>query len=383
MECRWIKDINEFKEIAEEWDNALIDIGEENPFLLSDFILTWWKYYLNNRKLMIFLISDNNRIISGIPLCTVRKKIKNVIEYIGGCAANLTHFFSADKNLNFIDNFIGFLQKENNWDILVLNRVLQNNPIIGYIQKNLSLNSPDSNLRYKIIKSGFNGVIDLIKGYDFVVGNLPKRLNRYLGSGKKKARLMGGLKLKKYEGSADIRNLFKEYKDMSIRSFRMRNAYSAFEDMTNANFFGDLLEVFDKKGRLDAHRLTIGDEALAISFGYRFGKGYKWILTTFNPDFQKLRPGHLLIDLLIQEAISNGDPYFDMYYGGELFYKQQWCNRIVPINRIVIYRNTFINKSILSLEGMAISNKSFMYFAKKIRNYINSIFIKFKRRLSA
>lgn len=365
MEYRWIIEINKFKDIAAEWDDTLIVSGEDNPFLLSDFIVTWWKHYSSKRKLMVFVAYDNGRIISGIPLCISKKGIRNLLGHVGGHTANLTHHLSINKQFNFMDYLVSSLKDNKEWDIFILERVLEDSPIISQC---LALRT--EGLKCDIYDAGFDGVVDLTKGYDFVVDNLSERLRRYLQSGKKKALIMGELRLNKISGDQNVRNLFAEFREISIKSFRMRGAFSAFEDNNYSFFFAELFEVFDKKGGLDAHRLSAGNETLAISFGYRFGKGFKWILTTFNPDFYELRPGYILIDALIQESIANGDPYFDMYYGGEVFYKQQWCNKMLPLKKIIVYRDNPLNRFCIGLEKGLRSNRLFIYPAKKIYNFI-------------
>lgn len=376
MECHLIEEIEKFKHISKEWDEALSLSAEDNPFLLSDFICTWWKYHSKGRKLMIFLIYDKEKIISGIPLCMTRKKARNVIEYIGGCAANITHPFliNADNaGFDFVECLFSSLGENKGWDILILDRVLESNFIAGQIRRSPTFSADGRKLNYRISISDFNGIIDLTKGYNSIFENLPERLKRYLIRGKQKASLIGELQLNKIKGIADINHLFSEFRDLSVRSFRIRNSISAFADTNYSNFFKEIIEIFERNGRLDAHRLSADNKTLGISFGYRFGEGFKWILTCFNPDFQNLRPGHLLIDFLIREAIAIGDPYFDMYYGGELFYKQQWCNRMIPIQRIEIYRNNLVNKSLLYGESVLRSNKLLINAAKGLFRIINNV----------
>lgn len=365
MEYRCIIEINKFKDIAGQWDKALIASGEDNPFLLSDFIVTWWKYYHAGKKLIIFTGYDNGRLVCGIPLCIVRKGARNILGHVGAHTANLTHYFSLKEGFNFMENLLVSLRDNREWDILVLDRVLDSNAIISQC-RDLS----SDRIRCHINNAGFDGIIDLTRGYDFVMHNLSDRLRRYLQSGKKKALLMGELRLQVVSGSQGVRRIFSEFRDMSIRSFRARGALSAFERNEYSDFFAELLEVFSANVRLDAHRLCAGDNTLAISFAYRFGKGFKWVLTAFNPDFSGLRPGHILIDALIQEAIAKGDPYFDMYYGGELFYKQQWCNKMLPLKKVTVYRDNLLNRLYIGLENGLRSNRLVMYPAKKIRNFI-------------
>lgn len=365
MEYRWITEINRFKEISAEWDKALMACGEDNPFLLSDFIVTWWKYYFPNRKLRIFVAYDNGLVVSGIPLYITRKGIRNILGHVGGHTANLTHYFSLKEQFKFINNLLSYLKEDKEWDIFVLERVLESTPIISQCR---SLNV--KGLRCDIVNAGFDGLIDLTKGYDFVRNNLSERLRRYLESGKKKALLMGELKLNKISAGESVQKIFSEFRQMSIKSFRARGTFSAFEDNNYSDFFSELFETFHKNGRLDAHRLSAGDKTLAISFGYRFESGFKWVLTAFNPRFRELRPGHILIDRLIQEAITNRDPYFDMYYGGESFYKQQWCNKMLPLKKVTVYHDNLLNRFYINLENLLRSNRLLMSSAKKIRNFI-------------
>lgn len=365
MEYRWIEDIREFQDIADKWDDAIIASGDYNPFALSDFIITWWKYYSTKRKLMIFVISDNGDIVAGIPLCVEKKFMRNTIVHVGGQAANLTHFFLKDKRLNVIEGLIDSLRERRGWDSLLFSRVLNENFLIEQM-RNISWKSYGNFSHYEG-NAGFNGMIDLANGYEYVFRRLNNRLRKYICNGKKEASQLGRLMLLKIKGISNVRELFGEYKKLSVSSFRARRGISAFEHESYSNFFGGLLEVFEKKEKLDAHKLIAGSNTLGISFGYRFGNGFKWILTTYNSTFHSFRPGHLLLDALVQEAVKNGDLYFDMYYGGEVLYKQQWCDRMIPLRKLEIYRKDLFNLSFIWTEKIIRSTPVLLNTVKKIR----------------
>ena len=42
---RWIENIDIFIKIKDDWDKAIDLSNTNNPFLLSDFIINWWKIY--------------------------------------------------------------------------------------------------------------------------------------------------------------------------------------------------------------------------------------------------------------------------------------------------------------------------------------------------
>ncbi len=368
IEHKWIEEIEEFEKMREEWDTALEASGTQNPFLLSYFIISWWKSHSKGLRLAIFLLLDNGSIIAGIPLCISKQFGRNIISHIGGCHANITHPFLTDPKIDFVSYLIGALRSKRGWDVLTLDRVVDGNKLINDC-KDMGLGG-SKGLKCNISEAGLDGIIDLSAGFDEIIKNIPKRLRRYLRSSKESVSEMGGLTLNRVTGAEEVRKLFAEFKGMSLKAFESRDGVSAFQDARCASFYGELLPLLDGKGMLDAHRLTAGPHTLAISFGYRFGPGFKWILTTFNPDHDKLRPGHLLIESLVTEAIAKKDPYFDMYYGGDVYYKQQWCNKMVPLKKIQIYRDNIFNILSIRAESSLRSNGSVMGIAKGVRDIL-------------
>jgi len=375
MTYRWIEDIEEFRKVAEEWDDALISSENYNPFLLSDFITAWWRHFHDSRKLKIFMLCKNNQILDGMPLYLKRYgpaccKV-GILNYIGGSAANITHSLLNKNCFNLTEKLISSLQQEEGWDFLVLNRVLANNSLLEEIA-NFQI-TYSGKFIFKIYDGGANGIIDLTAGYENIIAGLPERLRRYLKNCKRQASSIGKLTLQRISGISGVAELFDEYMHLSVESFRARNAASAFEDTTYCNFFKEILAAFEKKKRLDAHRLTAGRCTLGISFGYRFGTGFKWILTSFNPKFHRLRPGHLLLDALVRDAINRGDRFFDMYYGGELLYKRQWCNKMTPIKRLEICRDSYFNRGLSWATGALKSRRKFVHLVKKAQKIINPL----------
>lgn len=370
MEYRWIEDVEEFCGIAERWDRAIAASGDHNPFLLSDFILTWWKHYSRNRKLMILVASDGDRITGGIPLCLEKRFGRRVLVHIGGSAANLTHYFSVDNDPGLVVQLVESLSKRGDWDRLLLTRVRTDSALMRHI-KSVPWDIYGG-LEHSDRDNGFNGIIDVAAGYDPIFKNLNNRLRKYLKNGLRESDALGGASLVRVNGVSDVGKLFEQYVKLSVASFNSRGRRSAFEDSRYRDFFKDILCVFEAKGMLDSHKLSAGEKTLAISFGYRFGEGFKWILTAYSQEFSSLRPGHILIDFLVREAIAKGDTYFDMYYGGESFYKKQWCNKMVPLKSVEIFRSNMINRAIVHTERLIRSNQQFLKTARKMRDMLSA-----------
>jgi hypothetical protein len=75
----------------------------------------------------------------------------------------------------------------------------------------------------------------------------------------------------------------------------------------------------------------------------------------------------MLIEALVREAVKKADGYFDMYYGGEMLYKRQWCNTTAPLRRVIISRDTVVNKSIIRMQEGIRSNERLYGILKRLK----------------
>lgn len=339
MEFYWIEDPNEFKEISVRWDKFLIEEKAHNPFLLSDFILTWWKYYQKGRQFRFLVFYDNNQIQGGIPLYLGQRKWKHgflrTLTYVGDGTANYTEPHISQRMS--VSLFIEALKQRNDVDLIYLTDVRHSHFLVSELQK------PSSAERFRVqaIQDHYNWAIDLSGGVELFLKKLPGKLRRDIRSCRRRAvKELGKVDLIRLFGEEEIRKCFEIYISLSQESFKKRGEKSACLDTRYAHFFRDFFMLMEKNQRFDAHILKAGEEILAISFAYRFGKGFNWVLTTFNYQHRHLSPGYLLIEELIREVQKRGESYYN-WYGYKTFPKHQWCNLKKPLYRVKLFKNHF------------------------------------------
>ena len=338
MDIRWIDDINEFQGLAGAWDEALERVSAENPFLLSDFILTWWKHYGNGLGLRILAVVQEGRVAGGLPLYLqhgrLRQGFARVLRYIGGTAANYTEPFLTDATIPTASVLEDALLNREDWDALFLSDVRAEHPLIeeGFHRPS----NGRRRLTRLMIQDHMNWAIDLSGGLEPYLATRSKKLLRDLRAKRRHATTRyGEVTLRTVMGREEVERLVDLYAQFSRQAFESRNRRSNFEDPRYAAFFRDWLLRLDAQRRLDAHALMAGETVLAISFGYRFGTGFNWVLTSFNDACRYVRPGYLLIEELIKETLHRGQTLYN-WYGYERFYKEQWCNVKTPLYRVAL-----------------------------------------------
>lgn len=370
MEYSWIENIDEFHSIAEEWDEAVRASGSYNPFLLSDFIVTWWKYYKDGLRLRIFVIRDSGKIAGGIPLCTKEKRgiyaFAKTLQHVGGDLANYTEPLYTRRDIPVFSMLKSALEGRKDWDTLYLPNVHFESTIMSECKDHVLQDSFMCN----IIQDHMNMAIDFSSGKDRYMAGLPRKLRKDLRSKRRHAvREYGEISLRKISGPEEVGKFYDMHTRFSLDAFGRRGRRSNFEDERYLEFFKDLLIRLDRKGMIDAYALYAGNDVMAIIFGYRFGRGFNWVLTAFNYKFNHLRPGYLLIEELINELAKRGDTICNCYGYGS-FYKDQWCNKKTPLCRFFMVRRSvrgFCYNALQAVETNLRSNKIAVSMVRKFK----------------
>lgn len=338
MECRWIENIKEFQEIADSWDEALLLSGEDNPFLLSDFILTWLKYNSTNLKLRVFIVFEKNKIIGGIPLCQNRNRH---LELPGGSAAGYTEFLSSENNReNVWTLFLRSLTEKKDWRCIRMRRQRMDkfNP---EIIKNANKYGA---LLIDIYENDYAYLIDVPENILSFANGLPKKLRYYIRRSEKELSRLGKIHFLSLDSEESINEWCDNFISFSRASFAQRGNKSVFENKSHCLFFIELISKFYRKGYLSAHCLCIDKRMIAVHFGYSMAtNNLNYLFPAFDVKLANLNPGHLLLYKIVEFASWNKKKLVDMYTGYR-FYKEQWCNRKEKILLIEIRQNRLLGK---------------------------------------
>jgi len=356
MRYYWITNINEFIKLKDDWDKALKTSKADRPYLLSDLIITWWDIYKKGKRLQIFiLMNEQDVIVAGFPLYIMRSHIKKGgfrrIMQIGDGFANYTEpFYSIDVNL-FRKFFIMAINELRGWEIIFLPSIKID--FIGIENEIYKSYEYDSLLDYDT-----NAVINIYCDADTYLMSRGQNLRHNVKRYRAKAKAIGEISLLKINKVEEIVSFADLYIQFSIESRKKRGSKSSFEDSLKAEFLRKISKVFANQDRVDLHVLRFGEEIAAITFGWRYGDGYKYILTSYNPKLSHIHIGYILTYELLNYAYNNKDSYFDMFGGGGVFYKKDWCNSFSVLYNLILFNNSIFG--------------AFAHQALKIKNRIKT-----------
>lgn len=120
------------------------------------------------------------------------------------------------------------------------------------------------------------------------------------------------------------------------RRYRETGARNILADIHTRTFYSGLDEGIGGEVNIHLSALMLNGEILATHLGaVHRGRFYYLFPTYAGGEWAKFSPGRLLLENLVQWAISNKLRTFDFTIGGEA-YKEIWCDSEMPLHRTVI-----------------------------------------------
>ncbi len=344
MRYKWITDIGEFRGLAKEWDNALAACGEDNPFLLSDFILTWWKYYSRGLGLRVLVLSREGGISAGLPLYQSKN---GYLRYMGGASANYTEFLSLEADTDFWQVLPGALRCLEGWRCLYLERFRKSRLDITKLKL---ISSGHKDLLFNIDRRDFVYLISIPDDPEDYLSRLSGNLRYFIRRSEKRFSGLGRLSLHTLKNKTEIDGLCDKFIEFSRNSFRGRKRRSMFENKNYCAFFRELTNKLFDAGYLDANVLKLDDRVIAIHFGYSIGNKLNYVFGAFDMEFARLKPGYLLIYKLVGLGSMRKNKSLDLY-SGRRRYKEELSDCKDEVYSIEIRPNCISNRVGMKISG--------------------------------
>lgn len=330
MKCSIIRDIDSFFELSSDWQRLFFEINSGSLHMSWPFVETWIKIYGPYYAIRVIVFFNNERVVAITPFMIKRMKSRFGVPY------RELRFLCDDDELSF-----DYL------DFLILDEHRQE--VLKFLRNVLfSMKFDVINLRNTRNRFPFGGESDYLsrKVSSSLYADLPSSWDIFFGSRDRKFR---------YNVRARLKKLRKEYDVKYVMCHQGITLEDGFDELINLNLmrWGDKGEAFKSEKYIRFHReimkkmldgenlflrfLSMNDEIVSANYSISF-RGILYVIQMGrNPGFDRYGVGHLLISMMIQEAIENEITRID-FLAGESEYKKQWTDQHFDLFQIVFYR---------------------------------------------
>jgi CelD/BcsL family acetyltransferase involved in cellulose biosynthesis len=332
IRIREVRSYSDFIAIKDKWKDAL-EKGENSVFSTWEWLSTWWKHFGKNKRLLVLLAEENNKIVGIAPLMFSVHKIfglwQGKIEFIGRSHSDYNDFILTDKPQNCMELFLDYLNNlPENWSSLELTDIPENRNSISYLYKMSSNIRPSSMCPYSL---------------------LPKSYDAFLNSFKRKRRkeLERSLRLLEKDG---FRVHFVDYSetskvadgmnalcDLHQKRWKQKGFSGVFADTEFRNFNLDIARLFSREGWLGLYSLELSGKPTAMLYGFKYKHKYYAYVQGMDPAYLKYGVGSLLVLHVMKKCIKDQITVFDFMRGAEA-YKNRWNTKTKRNFEVIVPR---------------------------------------------
>jgi CelD/BcsL family acetyltransferase involved in cellulose biosynthesis len=84
LELRTLRELEDFDQLGPEWDELVRAMPRPSPFLLHDWLSTWWRHFGEGAELSVHVVRRGGRLVGAAPLLIRPQLGLRVATFIGG-----------------------------------------------------------------------------------------------------------------------------------------------------------------------------------------------------------------------------------------------------------------------------------------------------------
>jgi CelD/BcsL family acetyltransferase involved in cellulose biosynthesis len=330
IQVKLITTQEEFRALEGEWNPLLQDSKANNIFLTWEWIFTWWEVFGDGYQLWVLQAFDtaSNLILGLAPLylhsATLRAKLPRHTElsFIGTNKVSPDHLDFIMRNSyeeQIASAFMAYINSHINWDILRLDGLNSNSPIIPYLA---------SRVKVKHSHKEESVILLLPESYEELRAQLNKKLRKNV------ERYTRNLEMDQ-AGKIQRRRVIEEHELVPALNtvIQLSGQVKESQEKTYALKKTDILE-FHKRIVLKFHQnkwvrlyqIKVGDEPIAASYCFTYNGTVSYYQSGYSLNWKQYGPGQQIRFYSIAESIRDGMKVFD-FLRGEHSYKKEWSSK--------------------------------------------------------
>jgi CelD/BcsL family acetyltransferase involved in cellulose biosynthesis len=324
FKIREVTNVGTFENFEDSWNDNLQKSIESDIFSTWEWLWCWWKHYGKERKLKMLLVEDDGEIIGAAPLMLskynfLRLGSLNKIEFIGCPQSDYNNFIILKKERECLSLFLNYLKSFVNWDLVELRDIHERSLFV----KSLPVISNNKDVKPAPSTEEFCPYITLPSSIDVFLNRLSHNMRKNLNRRMRKLQREHKVEFKTQHDYSSIKEAMEVFIELHQKRWKLEGGPGAFASQTFRAFHINVAEVFDKKGWLALHFLTVDDIPAAAVYSFHYNLKKYGYLSGFDPDFMEYGVGNLLKLHEIEECIKNGYHEYDLARGFEP-YKADW-----------------------------------------------------------
>jgi CelD/BcsL family acetyltransferase involved in cellulose biosynthesis len=309
------------------WNELLKDSSSDSLFLTWEWVTTWWSVYGSGSRLHMLVARAANGDLLGIaPLKASALRVPLLacdrFEFIGSGSDVTPEYLDFIVRSGYEDAvipaFLDSLMSDGHDVVLDLRSIRPGSSVPGALVRRQSKRGRDVKVEWdaECPRLALPASVEQFKSeqsrnYRKKVGEYQRRCERELAL--------------RFRVSATLEELKRDMCALvDLHHRRWKGASRAFRTPEYCRFHETVAERFFAKGNTRMLVLERGSQPIAALYCYHYGGHFLFYQGGWDPEFARYRPGLVMMDRAIQQAIGEHAHVFDFLRGLET-YKARWA----------------------------------------------------------
>ncbi len=337
-----IKNIEDLKNLKNEWNILLKESQNDNVFLTYDWVYLWVKYFLNSKRinrLFIICIYDENGKIEAIAPFFIKKFFVffNVLMFISYDFSDYLGII-IDKQANqknIIAKIFNIIEGSDIANIIFLKQISES------LLENINKNKQTAYF-LQCKESGDTYYIKLTDGIDKYIKQFNSKQRYNILSRVEKAEKKSIEYVKSENADNSLLDLFIDnFFKLHQKRWNEKGHSGVFRNNKIKSFFKEVFISFFKNNILALSFLKYNNEFISAAVCFDYAEKRQVYLPGFDTKYSNLYPGIVLTYYNIKEAIGKNYSEFDFLKGDE-DYKKRFLGIKRKNYKLYLYKSKFI-----------------------------------------
>ena len=328
LTIRTVTSIEEFKDLAQDWEQLLRTIPGHSLFLTWEWLYIWTKHFLGDRRLRILLMLDDQERLVGIaPLFLRTSRAQGLIpfrefRFLASEAETINSSYldviaNEKQKRVVLQRFYQYLFNEarEDWDVLTLSEIPAESSTINLWNELFD----EAGKVGEIVSATCCPVIRLPGNVDTYRAGLGRSRRYTLQRKMKCLKEIGRMEYSRVTSPAEVDTILDGIITLHQRRWNTDSSGGVFAIEHIKRFHRETVQVMKERGWISIDLLKLDDRLIAAIYGFNYQGVYHSYLPWFDPatTFSKASPGMLLLYHRIEQAIWDGAHTVDLLMGAE------------------------------------------------------------------
>ena len=337
IEC--IQDTEQFKILKDDWNQLVENSTHPQPFLLWEWIFTWWEVYAKSTyQLMILAVYEDDKLVAIAPFYVDNSHIllKGRLRMLGEGEAFedevVSHYPDVITLSESRESVVGalvdyLLNNESDWNFGQF-RFMLGNSVLNDMQKRLAVHYD-----HYTVSSSQSYAIELPQSPEEYIASLSRSMRKQYRSRLNRMEKSGEIKILSANEFDDPHEALEILERLHRARWETRDVSCIFDSIAFKTFHKKLLNRLLDQGVIDIRVMYHNEKAVAAVHNFNFQKRCYSYQSGFSSEDDKRFSPMVVFDILeIQALVSAGYIQYDYLSAeGDNSYKEKFKCGTEPV----------------------------------------------------